>query len=119
MDPRLTDLIDTTKLPARIYEKIAVSESRSFNGTPCLEFTGRIEASGYGRVWFDGAPRLVHRLFAETYHGEAGEVTEHKCNNRACCSPFHTEPSTLFANNRYTVACGRHRNGASGKLQEA
>ena len=113
-----TKHLDTTLIPARIWAKLAESEVKSYDGIPCWEFQGRIEASGYGRVWWNGKPELVHRLFAETYHGDAGEVTEHKCNNRACCNPFHTEPSTHLDNMRYMVACGRHRNGAKGKIAE-
>lgn len=57
----------------------------------CLEWTGSVNASGYGRVYVDGKLVYTHRYAYEQAKGEipAGSVIRHTCDNRRCCNPDH------------------------------
>jgi hypothetical protein len=66
----------------------------------CLIWTGCTNDDGYGRVWADGAARLVHRVAWEIEHGPIpnGLDLDHRCGVRACWNPDHTEPVTHRVN---------------------
>lgn len=66
----------------------------SFSG--CWEWTGGVFNEGrkglcYGRVWFKGRNRTVHRLVWEEFYGEIPEGLEvcHICDNPKCWRPEH------------------------------
>lgn len=83
----------------------------------CQVWEGTLDATGYGRIWFEGRWRLVHSVVWEIAHGPLppGYVLDHHRLNvgllccRACINLAHLEPVT----NRENVlrghgACARH-----------
>jgi len=80
----------------RFLEKITVSETRFFNGTPCWEWQGT-KSNGYGQFRDDGrrgSKKSSPHQFSHIYFiGEIPEGMEpdHLCRNRGCGSPFHIE----------------------------
>ncbi len=87
----------------RFLEKIVVSESRFFEGTPCWEWQG-CKSNGYGQFKKDGRRGSVksspHQFSHEYFIGPIPESFEvdHRCRNRGCGSPFHIEAVTLQEN---------------------
>jgi hypothetical protein len=96
-----------TLLPERLAIKVVVSEVHYYNGTPCCDWQGKLEANGYAKISWNGKWSWLHRVVCELTHGESGSVTEHKCNRRCCISPLHLEPSTFKAKTAYKFASGR------------
>lgn len=58
----------------------------------CLEWTGRLDSDGYGRL----GGRLVHRSAYEDVHGPIpdGLHIHHRCHNRSCYNVEHLEALT-------------------------
>lgn len=84
-------------LPQRIAKHIAISTECFFEGTPCWEYVGpRLSSNGYGRVHWKGKERAFHRVIYEIKIGPIpeGKILDHRCRNRPCCNPKHTEPVT-------------------------
>lgn len=84
-------------LYARIEEKISVDAQ-----TGCWNWTGMRDDHGYGRVSFNGRPRMAYRVTYELYCDEipAGLCLDHLCRNPPCVNPEHLEPVTLGENAR-------------------
>lgn len=57
-------------------------------------------AKGYGRIWYDGKTRWVHRVaYAALKRAiPEGMTIDHKCCKRACCNPDHLEAVTQSEN---------------------
>lgn len=94
--------------PARFASKVVLRLSG------CIDWTGRLNTSGYAPFW-DGT-RMVraHRWAWEAIHGPVPEGSEldHLCRRRCCVNPAHMEPVTHLVNVRRSgpankVAC-RH-----------
>ena len=80
-------------LPERIRARITV------NARGCWIFGPRLNRNGYGRIRWNGAEPVVHRLVWELLVGPIapGLVLDHvkaRCSSRACCNPAHLEPVT-------------------------
>ena len=86
----------------RFDSKVKVSETRSFNGTQCWEWQGRLVGDGYGQFRFSGQNRTTaaHRFSYMTLVGPIpdGLVIDHLCRNTACVNPSHLEPVTNSEN---------------------
>lgn len=90
-------------LPERVARHILVSTESFFEGTPCWEYVGpRLSTNGYGRIYWRGKERAAHRVIYEMLIGDIpdGMVLDHRCRNRPCCNPKHTEPVTHQENTR-------------------
>lgn len=64
--------------------------------TECIRWTGKFYATGYGRVGYKMAHRLV-------YEKEVGPIPDglqidHLCRNRWCVNSEHLEPVTIKEN---------------------
>ena len=101
-------------------------DKSSYNENNCLEFHGS-KARGYGKIYFNGKLRLIHRLSYELHNSEIKEnlLVRHKCDNRACWNPDHLELGTYKDNMKDMVDRGHsgrtHNNGISNgrsKLSE-
>lgn len=68
-----------------------VLERRSRQSGDCIEWTGRLDAHGYGTVTFRRRKVRVHRLAYEYVYGPipAGLHVCHSCDNRRCVKIEH------------------------------
>lgn len=81
-------------LPATIASRIRVTTAG------CWEWTGPLTEKGYGKVYWGGTTRRVHRVVWELLVGEIPEGLElhHKCEFEACCNPLCLEVCTTLYN---------------------
>ena len=108
---------------ARFWAKIQISETKSFDGTPCWEWTGCIHPLGYGQFRPDGRRKhnggkpqtSPHRFAYEYFVGDIPEDREvdHLCNVKHCANPRHLELVTRQVNlgrrnRRYSRVCSKH-----------
>lgn len=86
----------------RFTDKINVSSSSFYEGTPCWMWTASRTRWGYGR-FSDDERRVVcaHRWSYEYFIGPipAGLTIDHLCRNPACVNPIHLEAVTMRVNN--------------------
>ena len=77
----------------------------------CWEWTGRLNAKGYGAATYYGrnsnASRIAWSLSAGVMPPSFLMVC-HKCHNAPCCNPAHLYLGTATDNNRDAVVAGRH-----------
>lgn len=86
------------------YSKVAA--------TGCLEWTGCKTDKGYGRLYFNGGPRLAHRLAYEEWRGPTNDLgVLHRCDNPCCINPEHLFLGTRADNNRDRKEKGRSSAG--------
>lgn len=106
MAARLTE----ADLRQRIATVVVPSSTRLYAGSPCLEWSGRLNRDGYG-ITYDprrGHTRVVHRIAWELNNGlvPEGRELDHLCRNRACASLLHLEPVPHVENVRRGDAGG-------------
>ncbi len=87
----------TTALKDRLMRRITISESG------CWQWTGAIDASGYGRIGIGRRGEGVnytHRVAYELFVGPIpkGRDLDHLCRNRPCCNPEHLEAVERLVN---------------------
>ena len=75
----------------------------------CIEWTGVVGNSGYGRVSVDGRLWSVHRYAWFQVHGEIpkGMIIMHTCDNKRCMNIDHLRLGTQGDNMRDMAAKGR------------
>lgn len=93
--------MEITSLRDSWRQKIQVAEVTPDVEGPCWLWTGaRDKVSGYGRVQINGKCGYVHRAIYELAVGPipAALHIDHLCRQRACCAPYHLEPTTCKVN---------------------
>lgn len=82
--------------------------------TKCVEFTGKLDGDGYGRMSVNGKWALAHRVEWEKVNGPIppGLCIDHLCRNRRCINTRHMEAVT----NRVNVLRG---NGVTAQNAKA
>lgn len=85
----------------------------------CWEWNGALSSTGYGTIKVRPKTVTLPRWTLEQKLGrplQKGEVTRHRCDNRACINPEHLEPGSVSDNARDAVSRGRHKHwdGAPG-----
>jgi HNH endonuclease len=80
--------------------------------TTCIEWTGLLNAKGYGR-FNDGTGRtvLAHRYALARILGPEPKPVLHACDNPRCCNPDHLRYGTLDENNKEMAQRGRAAHG--------
>ena len=78
--------------------------------TPCIEFQGSRDSSGYGQKRVNGVLRGTHIRAYEDKHGPVpkGMCVLHKCDNRPCMNVDHLFLGTRGDNNADRKAKGRN-----------
>ena len=66
----------------------------------CWLWQGADSGNGYGRISVAGKTKATHILVYEYYFWPAkeGDVLDHLCRNRHCCSPYHLVPRSQLVN---------------------
>lgn len=89
---------------SRFLERIKVAPERVFDGSPCWEWQGSKDTSGYGRFHTlkneHYAHRASYRLLVDDDIPADLEI-DHACRNRACVSPMHLRLVTRQENLQY------------------
>jgi len=101
--------IGTTELPS-IAERFWSHVVTMPNG--CMEWTGRIDRKGYGRVTVNSEHLAAHRFAWELANGPIPDglhMRHFVCDNPPCCNPEHLLPGTHADNMADMVAKGRGR----------
>lgn len=88
--------------------------SRVEKTASCWNWTARINASGYGRLWGGSREVLAHRYSYQLVNGEIpdGLPLDHICHNHRCVNPSHLRPVTPKQN--VENHSGLARNNTSG-----
>jgi hypothetical protein len=79
----------------RLRARSRRSTSQSYNGTPCLLWTGFLDSDGYGnRVQVDGVVTSPHRMSYWVAFGPvpAGLQIDHRCHDPRTCDPDSSCP---------------------------
>lgn len=83
-------------LLTRLFAKICVSTTTTYQDIPCWEWTACLNRAGYGNVGYQGRTVSAYKLFFELFvHIVPKPLTlDHLCRNRKCVNPAHLEPVT-------------------------
>ncbi len=83
----------------RFLAKIRVSDTLSWNGTPCWIWTDAPNKGGYGMLNIFNRARLAHRVsFSIFRHRMPGPMLDHRCRTRKCVNPDHIEEVSPLVN---------------------
>lgn len=95
-DPSFTKQIRNDDL-ARFHSKYLVDETSG-----CWNWTGLMDARGYGRLDTGGRPKKAHRVGYELLVAPIGAslTIDHLCRNTRCVNPKHLELVTAQENLR-------------------
>lgn len=100
----MTCVHNVSDLPEKIVNRISVSEDGHWL------WQGYISPKGYGKINFEGANRMAHRVVYTLLVGDIPEnlQIDHVCRVRHCVCPAHLETVTTQENTRRGL-CGKHQ----------
>lgn len=100
-----TTTLENPSAEVRLAARICVTDSG------CMEWTGTVNAKGYGHIRSGGKNVAVHRLAWVIANGPIpdGLFVCHKCDNPPCCNVEHLFVGTAAQNNADRDAKGRTR----------
>ncbi len=109
-------LMKTDSLPESGYTLYVQQKEALETLSPCQEYTGELDAYGYGVVHVMVSSKnwvyvKAHRLSYALHNGEdpGGKIVRHKCDNPPCVNPEHL----LLGTNKDNVADRDKRNRTS------
>ncbi len=94
----------TQTILKRLFKRVEISTTLSYEGTPCWIWQGASTLFDYGVVHFTVNGRLTkfpaHKLFYELFVEITpdGMVVDHLCRHTLCVNPVHTEAVTQKIN---------------------
>lgn len=89
--------------------------ARCIKSTGCWDWTGSVDAKGYGRLNVGNRPMQAHRTSWEAFRGPipGGQHVLHRCDNPKCIRPEHLFLGDQASNMADKMAKKRHRYGVS------
>jgi len=100
-------------LQFKLWNQVHISDTSRYYQS-CWNFIGRKGKGGHGYFSHRKKTYWAHRVAYEQATGRVlgeGEVVRHKCDNAACCNPFHLESGTQTDNNLDMLSRGRNPKG--------
>lgn len=87
--------------------------AKADEATGCIEWTGTLWKTGYGRFQMDNRSHKAHRVAYELAKGHLpeGACLLHRCDNRRCINVEHLFIGTRKDNNLDKTAKGRQAKG--------
>jgi hypothetical protein len=103
----------------RFFEKAEFSKTRSYNGTPCLEWKAGRYTRGYGKFKLNGRHDGAHRVAMMLENVEIGNsCVLHRCDNPPCVNTDHLFLGTQADNMADMDMKGRRARGEKhGKVK--
>lgn len=82
----------------------------------CWDWTGRVDADGYGRIGWAGRSEKSHRAAWLLTNGPipTGLLVCHRCDRRICCNPSHLYLGTVADNARDRSEAGSQTGSRNG-----
>ena len=106
-------------LEERFWSKVSIPEDPA---EECWLWMGSLLGVGYGSITAFNKEDRAHRVSWMLHHNTdripEGMVVCHKCDVRACVSPYHLFLGTQGDNMRDMVKKGRHRTGPRFKCRK-
>lgn len=89
-------------LTSRFWDKVRISDTHFYKGTPCWEWTAYTNHDGYGEFQLNGKKERAHCLSYENAKGKIPDKLEidHLCRNRKCVNADHLQAITHKENVR-------------------
>lgn len=112
---RLTPLVERYRVSrsASREERLRAYTSKS---PECWDWTGPVDAYGYGAIWSNGARAKAHRVAYEIANGSIPPrmQIDHMCGNRRCVRPEHLQVVTNKENQENRLLGSNNKSGARG-----
>jgi hypothetical protein len=91
--PKITIPPLTIKDLTRFMSKFTVSTEHFYKGTPCWDWQGNPNTSGYGIFQLNGKSCLAYRVSFQWFSGPLHQelTPDHLCRRRICVNPIHLE----------------------------